>query len=103
MAWTPATVDKTYDNGSGPNNPVETVKGYVNDHGLFVIKERVTWQVCSPEGLCVKGLIPTRRAARELADKIGPMARYGWKRDGFHRWKREDPDGYAAMAALLKD
>lgn len=100
MAWTAATVEVTYVNGA--DNPTKEHNGHVNDFGLFVIKERATWQVCSSEGLRVAGLIPTRKAARDLADRIGPMAPVGWTTADVKRWRADDPDGYAQMAALLR-
>jgi hypothetical protein len=100
MTWAASTVDVTYRNGA--DNPVRQHAGHANAYGLHVFKERSSWQICSPEGLCVKGLIPTRKAARALADTIGPMAPNGWNAEAVKRWRSDDPTGYGEMAALLR-
>lgn len=98
MSWTATTLTVHYDNGADGRE--ETFAACVNEFGLYVAKVGGSWQVDNAEGLRLKGLIGTRKAARELADKMGPMAPFGWSELGVRRWRAERPDDFADMKRL---
>ena len=87
----------------------EVRKASVNEYGLYVTKIGDVWQVTYVERRLtadvltqLAGSLPTRTAARALADKLGPLAPFGWTSKGTDRWLREQPESFAKMERLTR-
>lgn len=99
--WAATTLKVTYANGADGRE--ENLPASVNRYGLYVLRERAggPWQVANSDGLRVKSLIGSRKAARALADRIGPAAPYGWTSAGVQKWRSENPDARAEIGRLV--
>ncbi len=94
MTWTKTRLMIHRDNSA--DGTEEIVDASVNEHELYVWKSVSTWQIANAEGLWVKDGFATQRAAREEADKIGPMNPLDWTKAGVRKWRIEDPAGFEA-------
>jgi len=94
MTWTKTRLMIHRDNSA--DGTEEIVDASVNEHELYVWKFGRVWQIANAEGLRVKDGFPTRKAAREEADKIGPMNPFDWTMAGVQKWRTGDPSGFEA-------